>query len=119
MGDFNRPAAVEKRGAHLQPYLDRFKQLKKEQRVDMFSAKSFAGKARENKLWIYSPDNKTWYTPEEFVTVYERYHGQDKWVQSMQLRDPFEGIEAAYRQMDNLQSRAKVFTKRVLDYFNK
>ncbi len=77
-----------------------------------------AKKAIENKLWVYSPEIKKWYTPEEFVALYERYAEPEKMIQNMQLRDPFEGIEAAYHQMKSLQSRAKAFTLRVLEYYN-
>ncbi len=119
MNDLKKPAPKDKRGPQLQAFVDHFKQLKKEERVNQFSCHTLAKLAREQRLWVFDPEIKKWYTPEEFVMLYERYiTGHETLVQRMQLRDPFEGIEAAYHQMESLQSRAKAFTLRVLEYFN-
>ena len=120
MSDFKIPAANDKTWENLQALWGHFKQLKKEERVSEFSCQSVAKKAKDYKLWIFDPEIKAWYTPEEFVALYERYvHGHDKIIQRMQLRDPYEGIEAAYHQMNSLQSRAKAFTLRVLEYYSR
>jgi hypothetical protein len=118
MNDLKKPASKEKRGPQLQAFVNHFKQLKKEERTNQFSCHVLAKMARENRLWVFDPEIKKWYTPEEFAAMYERYiTGQEALVQRIQLRDPFEGIEAAYHQMESLQSRAKAFTLRVLEYF--
>jgi len=114
------PAIYDKAKQDFFALADHIRQLKPEQRSFEFSLKNLAKKAKNNRLWVFDPEIKAWYTPEEFVSLCERYTtGQEKLIQRVRFKDPFEGIEAAYHQMNSLQSRAKAFTLKVLEYYNK
>jgi hypothetical protein len=74
-------------------------------------------KARHDNKWIYDPSIRRWYTPEEFLSTIKSYTNQDKLIQKVELRDPIEGVEAAFHQIQDVNGRLMPFIKKVIDYF--
>lgn len=76
--------------------------------------------AIKNGHWIYDPQLKRWFTPEEFKDIEMNTSGVDpKRLERLQIRDPLQGIQAAHVQLQDLKDRMEIFTKRVLDYYRK
>jgi len=60
--------------------------------------------AKAAKQWIYDPEIKRWQTPEEFIELEKRISGGDpKRLERLQIKDPIEGINAAYEQLQSLK----------------
>lgn len=80
--------------------------------------KNIVNDALKQKMWVFDPSTKRWFTPGEFMEVFER---QDKldihWVDSIQVLDPVEGLEAADLQIQNLMARRAALAKRIVDYW--
>ena len=72
--------------------------------------------AKKTRQWVYDPQLKRWFTPEEFYIMYSKY-ANDSFYQRMQLRDPFDAIDAAHLQLDDLSNRLLQFTKKLVDYY--
>ena len=75
-------------------------------------------KASTEKLWIYDPSAKRWYSPEEFMDMYERYDNLDvKWIKGLEVKDPSEGLKAADDYIENMLSRRRAFEQRIIEYW--
>lgn len=72
--------------------------------------------AKKARLWVYDPQVKRWFTPEEFYTMYSKY-ANDQFYVRMQLRDPFDAIDAAHLQLEDLNNRLLQFTKKLFEYY--
>nr|WP_276900206.1 hypothetical protein [Pedobacter kyonggii] len=74
--------------------------------------------AKIAKHWIYDPEIKRWQTPEEFLELEKRISGGElKRLERLQIKDPMEGINAAYQQLQSLKDRMEVFVKKVIEYY--
>jgi hypothetical protein len=74
--------------------------------------------ALKEKMWVFDPSSKRWFTPEEFMELYERYDNLDiKWMKALQIRDPYDGLAAADQQVESICERRSVFEKRIIDYW--
>jgi len=70
--------------------------------------------------WIYDPTIKRWQSPEEFLELEKTMSGGDpKRLERLQIKDPTEGINAGYEQLQSLKDRMEVFVKRVIDYYRR
>jgi hypothetical protein len=75
-------------------------------------------RAKLQRKWIYDPQLKRWQTPEEFLENEKRYSGGEAdRLSKLQVRDPMDGINASYVQLQDLKERMEIFVKRVLDYY--
>ena len=73
-----------------------------------------------NNHWIYDPQLKRWQTPEEFLENEKRISGGEPGrLSRLQVRDPMDGVNASYVQLQDLKERMEIFVKRVLDYYQK
>ncbi len=69
-------------------------------------------------LWLFDPASKRWFSPEEFLEMYDRYDNLDvNWIKSIEIRDPYEGLEAADQQVQSIMGRRSVFEKRIIEYY--
>lgn len=76
--------------------------------------------AKSKNRWIYDPEIKRWMTPEEFKAFEERITGgEPNRLAKLQIKDPMEGIEAGYIQLQYLKERMEIFVKRVVEYYKK
>jgi hypothetical protein len=74
--------------------------------------------AKAKKHWIYDPEIKRWLSPEEFLELEKRISGgEPNRLSRLQVKDPLEGIEAGYMQMQDLKNRMEIFVKRVVEYY--
>jgi hypothetical protein len=75
-------------------------------------------KALIEKMWVFDPSTKRWFTPEEFMDMYQRYDNLDvKWLKAIEVRDPYDGLAAADQQLGSICERRSVFEKRIIDYW--
>ncbi|WP_316848598.1 hypothetical protein [Pedobacter psychrodurus] len=75
-------------------------------------------KAKAAKHWIYDPEIKRWQTPEEFLELEKRMSGgEPKRLERLQIKDPMEGVNAAYEQLQSLKDRMEVFVKKIIAYY--
>jgi len=76
--------------------------------------------AKAANHWIYDPQIKRWQTPEEFMELEKNISGGEPGrLERLQIKDPLEGINAAYEQLQSLKDRMEIFVKRVVDYYKK
>ena len=74
--------------------------------------------AKTTNQWIYDPQLKRWQTPEEFLELEKKYSGgEPDRLARLQVRDPMDGINASYIQLQELKDRMEIFAKRVLNYY--
>jgi hypothetical protein len=82
------------------------------------SCRSLVQEARHKQFWLYDPKGKGWYSPEEFENKFGRVvSGEEKWLATIQVRDPQEGIAAGYQRLHDLEIKLKDFTVKVIQYF--
>jgi hypothetical protein len=75
-------------------------------------------KALNEKMWVFDPSSKRWFTPEEFMDMYQRYDNLDvKWIKAIEVRDPYDGLAAADQQLESICERRSVFERRIIDYW--
>jgi hypothetical protein len=80
--------------------------------------KAIVKNALNTKMWLFDPSTKRWFTPEEFMEMYERYDNIDvKWINNIQTLDPNEGLEAADQQVQSILTRRTIFAKRITEYW--
>lgn len=76
--------------------------------------------AKRRKLWIYDPSYKKWYSPEDFQHIFGQYaDAKDSFVSQLQIRHPFEGVQAGFQRLNELQNKLRAFTKGVMEYYKK
>jgi hypothetical protein len=74
--------------------------------------------ALKENMWVFDPSSKRWFTPEEFMELYQRYdHLEMKWMKALEIRDPYDGLAAADQQVESICERRSIFEKRIIDYW--
>ncbi len=84
---------------------------------DMLNAQKVKDLANANGLWIYHKEANQWFTPEEFEKAYANYYRGHPLFNSVQLKNPLEGIEAGYKQLYKLQEKLREFSLKVVKYY--
>ena len=59
-------------------------------------ARKIADDAKSKGMWLYDPSYKKWYSPEDFKHIFHYANASDEFLQKLQLRHPFEGIQAGF-----------------------
>jgi hypothetical protein len=63
-------------------------------------------------MWVFDPSSKRWFTPEEFMDMYQRYDNLDvKWIKAIEVRDPYDGLAAA-DQRSKVSVKEDLFSRR-------
>ena len=107
----NRP--IREHRPLLMAYADKYEQ--KVRTIDLI--RKIFNNAVKQGLWVFEPSIKRWFTPDEFMEMYERYDNLDpKWIEKIQIRDPTEGLEAADTQIESILYRQAILTKRIIEY---
>jgi hypothetical protein len=83
------------------------------------SARRIADEAKVKNCWIYSPDYKRWYSPEEFKHIFTYANAPDDFIQQLQVLDPREGIQAGFQRMTDINNKLQIFAEKVLEYYRK
>jgi hypothetical protein len=95
------------------------REKEKESRVvNALSAEKIKQQAEAAGKWIYDPNFKKWYTPDEFYTEFKLYYLDNPLFHRVKLRHPNDGITAGFKQLADLQSRLVDFTRKVVEYYN-
>src|ERR1700741_2078124 len=81
-------------------------------------AQYIADEARKYNAWIYHPEAKRWYTPEEFVGETSKMPDNAPLFNQIQIRKPIDGINAGNRQIALMLDKLQAFTQRVMDYYS-
>lgn len=80
--------------------------------------KTIVNDALKQKMWVFDPASKRWFTPGEFMEMYERYDKLDiTWLDNIQVLDPVEGLEAADQLIQSIMTRRTALAKRIVDYW--
>lgn len=82
-------------------------------------AQYLADEARKHNAWLFDPDAKRWYTPEEFVAHTSQFPDNAQIFTKAQIRNPVDGINAGYKHIASLYDKLQIFTQRVVDYYRK
>ena len=110
--DFRTAAEKEAERLRFEQFRNQSKPLSKPGWTDIYE------RAVKQNLWIFDPEVKRWQSPEEFKARESgRSGGDPKRLERLQIRDPMEGVEAGYLQLQSLTSRMEIFAKRVLAYY--
>lgn len=80
-------------------------------------AKKIANEAKAKGLWIYSPDYKRWYSPEDFKHIFQYADAKEDFIKQLQIRDPVEGVSAGFQTLLEIQTKLQTFVKRVMEYY--
>jgi len=75
--------------------------------------------AKKLNLWLFDPQTKRWFSPEEFYGLYSNYPQNDKIFQRVEIKNPIEGLQAGHQQLTSIQNRLESFGKKVIEYYFK
>lgn len=98
-------------------YFDEFSQLPPEE-IPSVTVKSIFNDAKKQKCWIRK--NNSWYTPEEFLKLYERHVKPD--LSKFEIKDPIERVNdgfkyiADFKELDKMEAFNK-FVIKVIEYY--
>ena len=77
-----------------------------------------AREASERGMWIYEQQYKRWYTPEDFLHTFGHIRSYDpELYATMKIRNPVDGINAGFKQIDDVYARLKIFSEKVAKYY--
>ncbi|RYX88887.1 hypothetical protein EON78_07410 [bacterium] len=82
------------------------------------TAEKICNAAKEVNSWIYDPENKQWYTPDEFYTEMGKFYKNHPVFIRVQIKNPIEGVEAGFKRMSLIQLKLIAFTRKVLEYYS-
>ncbi len=85
--------------------------------ANYLTAQKICASALENGAWVYDPESKRWFTPQEFLELFGGYYADHKLFHRVKIKDPVAGIEAGYKQLENLKARLLAFSKKVIAYY--
>jgi hypothetical protein len=98
----------------------RFKDMRNNEGPRSADFQALADGAIAKNAWLFDKTIKRWYTPEKFVKIFvNRVYVSKKELDDFEIKSPMEGIDAGYRQMESIHNRLEIFTKKVLDYYDK
>lgn len=81
------------------------------------TAHSLAEEARRRRLWLYDPQYKRWYSPDDFVKSFgQSMQNHDSYFDSIQIKDPIEAILQGQKAIKDLQNKVHALTERVLEH---
>ena len=92
-------------------------ELENERLANSITAQKLFDTAKRNGHWIYDPQPKAWYTPEEFIRLYGPYYSNHPLLIRVKLKSPLEGLKAGYKQVENLNTKLQLFNEKVVAYF--
>ena len=68
-------------------------------------ARKIAEEAKTQGLWLYDPDYRRWYSPEQFMHTYSYADAKPEFLSRLQIRHPLEGIEAGFLKMKDAHAK--------------
>lgn len=82
-------------------------------------ARRKADEAKNKGMWLYDPQYKWWYSPEDFKHSFHYANCPDELLNRLQIRHPHEGILAGFKRLFEVEAKLQAFTKTVLEYYKK
>ncbi|MEO6868471.1 MAG: hypothetical protein ABI168_02430 [Ginsengibacter sp.] len=82
-------------------------------------AGKIADEAKRKGMWLYDPEYKKWYSPEDFRHIFTYANATDDFLKTIQVRHPEDGVQAGFKKLGNLHLRLQEFSKAVIDYYKK
>ncbi|MEO6639529.1 MAG: hypothetical protein ABIN25_14715 [Ginsengibacter sp.] len=82
-------------------------------------AKKIAEEAKRKGMWLYDPQYKKWYSPEDFRHIFTYANTTLDFLKAIQIRHPEEGMEAGFKTISLLQAKLQQFSKAILEYYKK
>jgi len=84
------------------------------------NCREIVNEAKSKGLWIYDPSYKKWYTPEDFLHIFGNYvEAKDNLLKRLQIRHPYEGIQAGFQRLLEINNKLQAFTQSVMEYYKK
>lgn len=83
------------------------------------NARKIADEAKAKGLWLYCPEYKHWYSPEEFKHIFTYANATEDFLNKLQIRDPLEGLNAGFKKITDIQTKLNIFAEKVLQYYKK
>lgn len=90
---------------------------------DFANEKLLVKEAKLAGVWIYNPDTKTWWTPEEFEEIFinncsgDIPYSQRKWVHDLKIRDPRDASIDFLLYFKKVFDKAENHTRKVKEYY--
>lgn len=81
------------------------------------NARKLAQEAKNRGMWLYDPGYKKWYSPEDFMHIFNFADASNDFLKTLQIKHPNEGVQAGFKKLADLQSRLQEFSKVVIDYY--
>ncbi len=82
-------------------------------------ARKLADEAKRKRMWLYDPEYKKWYSPEDFKHIFTYANATQDFLNTIQVRHPEDGIQAGFKKLSGLQVKLQEFSKAVIDYYKK
>lgn len=82
-------------------------------------AKAVADEAKQKGMWLYDPNYKKWYSPEDFKHIFSYANAEEDFLKGLQIRHPSEGIQAGFKKLADIQAKLDAFTRTVIKYYRK
>ena len=84
-----------------------------------FEAKELAAEAKRKEMWLFDPTYRKWYSPEDFLHIFQYANAPQDFLKQLQLRHPVEGVQAGFKRLNEIQSKLDAFSRSVIDYYKK
>src|SRR5581483_3324557 len=81
-------------------------------------AQYLSEEAKKRNAWLYDPNTRRWYTPEEFLAETRAFPANAEIFKKIQIRHPIDCVNAGNKQIAALLEKLKAFTQRVVDYYS-
>ncbi len=66
-------------------------------------ARKIADEAKQKGMWLYDPEYKQWYSPENFKHAFTYANATEAFLKTIQVRHPEDGVQAGFTKLGNLQ----------------
>ena len=83
------------------------------------AAKNKADEAKARNMWLFDPQYKMWYSPEEFKHIFHYANCPNELINRLEMKNPVDSVNIGFKRMMEIQNKLHVFAKRVLDYYKK
>lgn len=87
-------------------------------KASWLTAEKVSQTARNMNAWIFNPEDKEWYTPDEFEAKYRKFYKNHPLFHKVKIMNPMEGVEAGFKQITKIQGKLLAFYQKVINYYS-
>ena len=80
-------------------------------------ARKMADEAKSKGMWLFDPQYKRWYSPEDFKHTFNYASCSDELLNRLQIKHPSEGIQAGFKRLAEVQGKLQGLIKTVMEYY--